>query len=360
MCGLFGYYSYSQNNYIFLKELVKNLGKESTVRGTHATGIAYEFNNEILVKKEPKSAQKFHFDFPVETKVLIGHTRNASNPHKRNWLNNENNHPFLFKSKNMSFALAHNGVVYNQDDIRMHYNMKVPKISTDTYIIYQMIQHFGLSLQSLKDISEQLYGIYTYTVLDNHSNLYIVRHEHPLVLLHFKDLQLYVYASTEKILFNAIFDTPYLCKKLKQSLSTNPLDIELIEMNMGEIYQIDKTGTIHRQYFVPESRVIFTHTGNKYKNQKSKDYAYTSGYYYNPTETFISKDDFGTEEEYYEMCLKLVEEYGYDETYILDALEVGYTLEDILDHYYNGTLDDLFYDVEIAIEYYFLDDDTQL
>ena len=73
MCSLFGLIDYQnalttrQKNHI-----LQVLAKECEVRGTDATGIAYNFGGSIKVYKRPLAAHKLKFHVPNGVHVVMG------------------------------------------------------------------------------------------------------------------------------------------------------------------------------------------------------------------------------------------------------------------------------------------------
>ena len=111
---------------------------------------------------------------------------------------------------------------------------KLPKthIETDSYVAVQLIEQYGsLSFKSLKQMAEALDGSFTITVLDANNDLYLIKGNNPLVLYLFPNLGIYLYASTEEIMDNAL-------NKLK--LSQEP-KVEII-VHQGDILKIDSYG----------------------------------------------------------------------------------------------------------------------
>lgn len=115
MCGLFGFLNYSGKNIQNLKELTNALAEQAAERGTDATGIAFNGKGGMCVLKDAKSAFQISFNHNDNVKALIGHTRHSTQGSEKK---NYNNHPFLGECKNTIFALAHNGVLYNDDELK--------------------------------------------------------------------------------------------------------------------------------------------------------------------------------------------------------------------------------------------------
>lgn len=77
MCGLYGVLSYG-NKVKDMAEITEALAVESAVRGTDATGIAYNKNGKLIVFKKSKSAYEMTFSVPKNTVAVMGHTRHAT------------------------------------------------------------------------------------------------------------------------------------------------------------------------------------------------------------------------------------------------------------------------------------------
>ena len=145
---------------------------------------------------------------------------------------NQNNHPFPGKAGKLPFALAHNGVLYNDDELRQLYKLPQTKIETDSYVAVQLVEKEGnLSTQSLQHMAEALDGSFTITILDAKSNLYLIKGNNPLTVLLLPDLGCYLYASTEEILNNAL--------EAQGMADVNAVDVKI---NPGDIMRIDATG----------------------------------------------------------------------------------------------------------------------
>lgn len=133
----------------------------------------------------------------------------------------------------MDFALAHNGVITN--DFLLEQQLRLPKsrIRTDSYVIVRLLERQKeLSKKSLADAAERLEGSFTFTVLTAQNSLYFVKGNNPLHLLHWKNSGLYVYASTEEIMEQALSAVRFL-----------PKEYEVLKLRPGEILQIDPDGT---------------------------------------------------------------------------------------------------------------------
>ena len=230
MCCLFGLIDYGHSLTVKQKErLISALAVSAEDRGTDATGIAYNSRNRLQVYKRPWPAHFMSFHIPQNTSVVMGHTRMATQGKAGR---NYNNHPFLGYVQGSPFALAHNGVLYNDHILRHNLRLPSTKIETDSYIGVQLIeQKDALDLNSLRYMAEQVEGSFSFTVLDASDNLYIVKGDNPLCLYRFPTIGLYIYASTERIL-KAALRRFCLCRK----------QYETVQLHCGDILCINAFG----------------------------------------------------------------------------------------------------------------------
>lgn len=199
MCSLIGFIDYRGTLSGKQKsKMVSLLGTAAEVRGTDATGIAYLQNGNLNIYKRPIAAHKMRFRIPASCKVVMGHTRLATQGSQKYSINN---HPFPGYIENQPFALAHNGVLHNDVELRRTLHLPKTKIQTDSYIAVQLIeQQKALNFESLRYMAEQVRGSFCFTVMDCQEQLYIVKGDNPLCLYHFPKTGTYLYASTEEIL----------------------------------------------------------------------------------------------------------------------------------------------------------------
>lgn len=235
MCCLFGFYNYSGQPIRKLSHLTRCLAEEATIRGTDATGIAYNHKGKLIIHKEPKSAFQIDFKHPEDIISVTGHTRHSTQGNKNK---NYNNHPFSGRCKNVRFALAHNGVLTNDYELRKKLRLPHTKIETDSFIAVQLIEKKKiLNSESIKFMSEKINGSFAFSILDTDNTLWLVRGDSPLSLIHIPKYKLYVYASTDEILYKALVDTELFTEIKKGAF-------EEIEINSGDILNILPDGSI--------------------------------------------------------------------------------------------------------------------
>ena len=106
------------------------------------------------------------------------------------------------------------------------------QIETDSYVAVQLLEQQGkLDFGSLKSMAESVQGSFCFIALDENNTLYIVKGSNPMCLLHFAELGLYVYASTESIL-----------KKALQKAGFHKYPFEVLHVEEGMILKIDRYG----------------------------------------------------------------------------------------------------------------------
>lgn len=134
MCAVFGYLDYKGKiSNAVLKKLIRNLSIAAEVRGTDATGISYGNQGNIVTFKNAKPAHKMKLYFPRNTKAVIGHTRMTTQGSEKY---NYNNHPFKGNCEIETFALAHNGVLYNDTKLKKKYNLPKQQLKRTAMLLY--------------------------------------------------------------------------------------------------------------------------------------------------------------------------------------------------------------------------------
>ena len=240
MCCLFGVYNYSGQEIKSLSNLTNLLAENATVRGTDAAGIAYNNNNKLTIHKEGKSAYMIDFKHPDDAVCVTGHTRHATQGDKRK---NYNNHPFAGSCMNLRFALSHNGVLVNDNDLKLQYNLPKTKIATDSFVAVQLLEtQKKLNVDSVRFMSEKVKGSFAFTILDSSNVLWLIRGDSPLSLVHIPKYKLYAYASTEEILYKSLVDT-----KLFAEIKSGAF--EEIKIQSGDIIRIFPDGKLKKDTF---------------------------------------------------------------------------------------------------------------
>ena len=246
MCGLFGFSDpFHSLRTSQARQLLRALAECSMVRGTDATGIAYNNQNWLHIYRRDTSADKTPLYLPAGAHTAMGHVRMATQGDARFV---RNNHPFpgyfggLSSLRSPDFALAHNGILYNDQLLRRQLRLPKTNVQTDSYVAVQMLEAAGsFQPEILAQMAEQLEGTFTLTLLDRRDTLYFVRGNNPLSLVEFPRLGLFVYASTDTILQETLARLDFLQKQLYSR----------VYLEEGMILQLDAKGNISPHYSNP-------------------------------------------------------------------------------------------------------------
>ena len=315
MCCLFGLMNYSGKKNPATDKIVNYLAQEATVRGIDSTGVAYNKGGKMIIYKKPLSAYEMTFKGMTDSACVIGHTRHAT---QGSCEKNYNNHPFMGYCKNTKFALAHNGVLWNDTYLRRTYNLPNDRIETDSYIAVQLLEHFNkLNFANLAKMAETVSGSFTFSLLDTDDSLWIVKGDNPLALIHFPHLKLYVYASTQQILFTALCRTD-----LVDDIASG--DYELIVIKSGDIVRIDKSGHIDTERFNYDWYGSYGYNWRTYSSTKAD------------TSDFVDdkKDDAASTT--YDDLKAVARSMGITDLEINDLIQLGFTYDEIEDFIYTG------------------------
>ena len=293
MCALFGWLDYKGVvSDKLLKKLTQALANAAEERGTDASGIAYVKGGKVSIYKRPKPAHKLRFNAPNGTRAVMGHTRMTTQGNEKF---NYNNHPF-YGHADVDFAFAHNGVLYNDKELRVEKHLPQTQIETDSYVAVQLLEQQGkLDFDSLKSMAELVQGSFCFTALDENNTLYLVKGSNPMCLLHFAELGLYIYASTESIL-----------KKSLQKAGFHKYPFEVLHVEEGTILKIDRYGFL---------------SGSTFEVQES----FRFGKWYNWYDEL--EEEYYTQQE--ELLLEMCSCYGVTEDDILLLLDYGYSADEI-------------------------------
>ena len=324
MCCLYGILDYKQNLTNWQKNhLLRKLSISCEKRGTDATGIAYNKNGHMEIHKKPLPARSFKQKIPYGVNVVMGHTRLTTQGNEKI---NRNNHPFRGYCKDTAFALAHNGVLYNEMKLRREFRLPNTNIETDSYVAVQMIERTGaFDLQAIQQMAEQVEGSFSFTLLDGKDNLYLVKGNNPLTIYHFEKLGFYIYASTEDILQTGLRKAGFIHYPHKE-----------VKINLGDIVILKADGMVARESFNTGKLDCYD---NFWFGYRPYSYSLDSSTFKNSKLSTAKTIIYGT----------------YLESLIDYAVNVGITEEEVLYLYENGfeeeEIETLLYSPEILHEY---------
>lgn len=310
MCCLFGLIDYGHHLSGRQKtKMIQALALESEARGTDAAGIAYYKDGTLRVDKRPGPAHLSRFRVPKDTWTVMGHTRMTTQGSAKK---TQNNHPFVGSIGKQDFALAHNGVLYNDLTLKRTHRLPKTNIETDSYVAVQLLEKENtLDFVSLQSMAEQVQGSFVFTVLDPADNLYFVKGDNPLCLVHYPQLKLYIYASTPQILAAAAARISLLDQAV-------PAEVDSI---CGDILCIDRSGNISRGAF--DTR-----------------HPWSSWYYQSFTKPTTRKTVSPTifDAFYWDELKSIAGAYGYAPESIDEFRELGFTTDEIEEMIYFGEI----------------------
>ena len=304
MCCLFGFVDYTGALSVNQKNrLIRKLSIAAEARGTDATGIAYNTSRGLQIYKRPLAAHRLHLRIPAEAHVVMGHTRMTTQGSAKK---NFNNHPFFGHVKGKYFALAHNGIIWNDLELRRTKHLPRTKVQTDSFIAVQLIeQQKSLNLSSLKCMAEQVEGSFSFSVLSEQDELWLVKGDNPLTIVHYPAVGVYVYASTAEILNKALARCGNLLGREEKG-----------DIAMGDIIKIDSNGRITRGTF-----------------DASKFYLSSWGDWDTPLYPKLPH----SEEEHLSLLKSVAKAFGFTGEMIDRLLDQGFTTDDIEEILYEGT-----------------------
>ena len=303
MCCLFGFVDYTGALSVNQKNrLIRKLSIAAEARGTDATGIAYNTSRGLQIYKRPLAAHRLHLRIPAEAHVVSGHTRMTTQGSAKK---NFNNHPFFGHVKGKTFALAHNGTIWNDLELRRTKHLPRTKVQTDSFIAVQLIeQQKSLSLSALKCMAEQVEGSFSFSVLSEQDDLWLVKGDNPLTIVHFPAAGVYIYTSTAEILNKAL-------ARCGNWLGRG----EKVDIAMGDIVKIDSKGRITHGTF-----------------DVSKFYRSSWGYWDVPLYPRLPQ----SEEEHLSLLKSVAKAFGFTGEMVDRLLEQGFSTDDIENLLYEG------------------------
>ena len=161
-----------------------------------------------------------------------------------------------------------------------------------------------LNAESLKFMAEEVEGSFSFSVLDDKNNLYLVKGDSPLSILHFTELRMYVYASTDEILYKSIVDSPLFDELMCKRYENPPIE-------EGQILKITSSGLLEYSRF---------------------NYTYSYGMRW--WEYGFGFSDKKEENEYIRDLKSVAAYQGYESETIDELLVSGFCLEEIEDFIY--------------------------
>lgn len=282
MCGIFGHIGPSDS----LKNCLTGL-KFLEYRGYDSAGIAGIYEGKLICYKEKGRLSNLEAKIGNQSPnftIAIGHTRWATH----GIANTQNAHPHLDRSE--MFAVVHNGIIENHNQIRAMLEEKGYSFQTDTdtEVISALLAHLyrGDLISAVQEAVSYLKGFWALAIIhrDHPDTIVVTRKENPLIVgvskkknESFISSDAYAFQRTDLDLFFLENNDIALvgCNGIKvfdensQAISVNPQKIKLPDLvidkgdfphfMLKEIFEQPEaiTSTVHNRFLLNQGDADF-------------------------------------------------------------------------------------------------------
>ena len=223
MCGIVGYIGKNR-----CQEVLINGLKELEYRGYDSAGLAYVFNDKLIITK--KKGKIIELEKVVEkhnSNIGIGHTRWATHGVP----NEINSHPH----KSGKITIVHNGIIENYASIKEELIKEgvTFKSETDTEVASALLNNLYLKtndmLETMKLFEKKVRGAYALGIIndDDFNTLYAIKKASPLIV---------GIGTNENFIAS---DVPAILKYTNKYTTLNDGDMAIIKANSIDYYDIN-------------------------------------------------------------------------------------------------------------------------
>jgi glucosamine 6-phosphate synthetase-like amidotransferase/phosphosugar isomerase protein len=198
MCGIMGYYSFS--NYKPNKEKITTMFSLLQARGRDASGFSMIRDNNLIVNKAPICSSEFvkskdwqELELP---KIMILHTRMKT---QGSQLNSNNNHPLYNKD---GIAIVHNGIVHNDHEI---FGKNKPDGECDSEAILSVLST-KVKGDKIKRVFDRIEGSFAVAVINKNEpdTLILIKKDNPIDMYYQSQEDILYFCSEREIMQEAL------------------------------------------------------------------------------------------------------------------------------------------------------------
>lgn len=260
MCGIVGYIGKK-------KSIISNVDilRRLEYRGYDSAGVAY-FDKKLKFIKSVGQIDNLASKISNQSSgACICHTRWATHGQ----VNQENAHPQI--SQNQQFAVVHNGIIENYQELKQQYGLTHFSSQTDTEVIANLLEYFGGSvIDRMTKVVDVLKGSFAIAVMQNSDKvIYVAKNKSPLYIAPTNNG--YLVASD----ISCFSSDKYYCledgvvasitpKEIQFYLNGNKIRLEPINNNF-DIKQVNIDGFSHyMQKEMAETNKVITNIATRY------------------------------------------------------------------------------------------------
>lgn len=246
MCGILGFYNFSERTLNSNIEVVKILMEESYSRGKEASGLAvrdYENNLHIIksdldgrkLSKTPEYEKLMDSIGEKHVRTAIGHSRIATHGLQ---LFQNNNQPVL--SEDHRIVAIHNGIVTNADDLWQSAGKEslAPELDTISLVEYfRYILDSYTKSSALSKIYRDIEGAASLAIIDTKDNSFILSTNTGSLYYIFDEKADRLFFASEKIFINKVLKL--ISCGTEDVKHVKPLTAVIIENNVMKLEELD-------------------------------------------------------------------------------------------------------------------------
>lgn len=244
MCGIMGYYSFGSK--LPDKNQIANMFSLLESRGKDASGFAYLYNKNLIVKKGAiKSSDliktKDWLDLSLP-RFMIFHTRLKTQGSEKN---NSNNHPLFTKT---GIAVVHNGVILNDKEIFGN-RQRDGEVDSESILVLLSTKFKG---DRIRKLFNNIYGSFAIAFIDKNypDKLFLIKKDNPIDIYYNPKDDILYFCSERSIMQEAL----KIKRNFARGFNLNELDYYYFQMDNNHALIINKNGVESYTKYFPTKR----------------------------------------------------------------------------------------------------------